>query len=198
MGGLFIPRQLRCRKGLAVGKWGHVDGTCFVGKDDRFWLGTCRPCDKEVFRRKQGPAKIKPVRVIMIACNDDGRDLFPQDELDEDFIKGAYGFRGRDGAVIDIACNEEGIDLFLPDDAHKLAKDRHLVLKEMKAMKDAPQMPVRCVEKTHDTHPFCTWKKEKGCEKMSQSSLRSPFFVCCGFMVSSIKRNGSRLSGSLF
>lgn len=97
----------------------------------------------------------------MIACNDDGRDLFPQDELDEDFIKGAYGFRGRDGAVIDIACNEEGIDLFLPDDAHKLAKDRHLVLKEMKAMKDAPQMPVRCVEKTHDTHPFCTWKKKR-------------------------------------
>lgn len=47
----------------------------------------------------------------MIACNDDGRDLFSKDELDEDFIKGAYGFRGRDGAVIDIACNEEGIDL---------------------------------------------------------------------------------------
>ena len=143
MGGLLFSAQFCGGERFAVGEGSKVYGPVPIFQHYRMGVRIHRPGDVQLPGGKKGLAEVQPVRVVVVAGNEQGGDLQVQHQMAEGFVQQVHRFRGRDGPVVHIPGHQKGIHLVFPGQVQDLVQGGPLVLQQVETMEDPAQVPVR-------------------------------------------------------
>ena len=104
-------------------------------------------------RRKQPRAKGQPLGGIVIAADEDYRQVSPG-QLGQEIVQQAHGFGGRHGFVVYIACDQHAVGLLCVHDREQLRENVALIFQKRGFAQPFAQMQVGQMNQFHVSAPL--------------------------------------------
>ena len=98
-----------------------------IGQRDRFHRSVIDGGDMDSSGFKESPAEGQPLRRVMVAADDQHREV-PLRQTAEKIVQQGHSLRGGNGLVVDIACNQNSVGMLAVNDFDDLRQNEFLIL----------------------------------------------------------------------
>ena len=144
------------RRRLHVGQKRKGDLAVRVVQDDGSDIRLQLPRDKNAAPCKEAAAKAEAHSAVVVARDVEHFELFVEQKAGEHLVEEFDRLDGRHGAIIDVARNDDGLGACVSREMHKLVEDVRLIVRQMAAEEEPPEVPIGGMDEAHGKPSFHT------------------------------------------
>ena len=123
-------------------------------QDDGRRVRTQLPRDKNAAPCEEAAAEAKACSAVVVARDIDHLELLFEQKARDRIIEKLDRLDGRHGAVVDVAREDDGLGVHVPREAHELVEDVRLIVRQVAAEEEPPEMPISGMDEAHGESSF--------------------------------------------
>ena len=144
------------RRRLHVGQERKGDLAVRIIEDDGSGVRLQLPRDKNAAPCKEAAAKAETRSAVVVARDVEHLDLFVEQKARERIVEELDRLDGRHGAIVDVARDDDGLGACVSREMHKLVEEVRLIVRQMAAEEEPPEVPIGGMDEAHGKPSFHT------------------------------------------